>query len=369
MEIERLLDRALRIQRIPAPTFSETARAELMRSEFDEAGLADISRDATGNVYARVPGGSRPPVVVSAHLDTVLSAADAPPARRVGDCLRGPGIGDNAVSLAALVELGFDYSEEPPEGDVWLVADVGEEGLGNLAGMRQVVSRFGDGVGAYIVLEGMALGQVYHRALPVRRYRVSARTAGGHSWIHAGRPSAVHALLGLGAELLRLPLPATPRTTLNVGRIEGGTTINTIAPEAWLEIDLRSAEGEVLDDLRQQLERLVSAHRRPDVEVGLESIGDRPGGSLAPDHWLILAACRALEDAGEGPPVLEMASTDASLPLSLGLPAVCVGLTRGGEAHTLNEYIELDPLPRGYRSVRSLISAAARHSSLDATLP
>jgi acetylornithine deacetylase/succinyl-diaminopimelate desuccinylase-like protein len=369
MNFERLVDRALRIQRIPAPTFSEMARAELMLSEFVEAGLADISRDATGNVYARVPGGSCPPVVVSAHLDTVFPAADAPPARRVGDCLRGPGIGDNAISLAALVELGFDYQEDPPEGDVWLVADVSEEGLGNLAGMRQVVSRFGDGVGAYIVLEGMALGQVYHRALPIWRYRVSARTAGGHSWIHAGRPSAVHALLGLGAELLRLPLPATPRTTLNVGRIEGGTTINTIAAEAWLEIDLRSAEGDVLDDLRQQLERLVAARRRPDVEVSLESIGDRPGGFLPADHWLTLAACRALEDAGEGPPVLETASTDASLPLSLGLPAVCVGLTRGGEAHTSDEYIELDPLPRGYQSVRSLISAAARHSPLNARRP
>jgi tripeptide aminopeptidase len=355
-DLERLIDRALRVQAVPAPTFAEAARAELMRAELASVGLADIEIDAVGNVYARLPGGGNPPIVVSAHLDSVFPAEAHVPARRIGGRVTGPGIGDNAIALAALVEVGLCAPADLP-GDLWLVADVCEEGLGNLRGMTAVLERFGDTPLAYIVLEGMSFGQVYHRSLPSRRYRISTHAPGGHSWLHAGRPSAVHVLIQIGASLLSIGLPEKPRAALNIGRVEGGIGVNTIAPEAHMEVDLRCEATETLEALAAHLEDTVQERAWPEVEIGLECIGTRPGGAIPADHPLVAAAVRALRETGGIQARLEVGSTDASVPLSRGLPAVCVGLTRGTRAHCLDESIELEPLGRGLASLLSLIRA------------
>ena len=364
--MERLIARALRVQAVPSPTFGEAARAELMRAEFASAGLAEVETDAVGNVYARIPGGSMPPVVVSAHLDSVFPVEAHTPAQRSGGRITGPGIGDNAIALAALVEVGLLAPPDLP-GDVWLVADVCEEGLGNLRGMSAVVDRFGDRARAYIVLEGMSLGQVYHRSLPSRRYRVSTHTPGGHSWLHAGKPSAVHALVEIGAGLLRLELPDVPRATLNIGRVEGGIGVNTIAPEAHMEIDLRCESAETLRSLAAALEESIQAHSWPEVEIRLACIGERPGGALAADHPLVAAAVRGLRERAGVDARLDVGSTDASVPLSRGLPAICVGLTRGTRAHCLDESIELEPLGQGLDSLLTLIRAAFQIPDLKRT--
>jgi acetylornithine deacetylase/succinyl-diaminopimelate desuccinylase-like protein len=358
MDIERLIQRTLAIQAIPAPTFEEAERASFLGRALKAAGAAPVEHDDIGNVYAKVAGGSAPPVIVSAHLDSVFSRRTPLAVNRTDQQLRGPGIGDNAVSLAVLVELAFDHAAGELPGDLWLVANVGEEGLGNLIGMRRVVKRFGAAVSAYIVLEGMALGFVYHRALPVLRYRLRALTEGGHSWIHAGRPSAIHALINLGAELLKIDLPQSPRTTFNIGQICGGVSINSIADSATMELDLRSETSDELHALEAALHDKVQAAADKRLRIQAELIGERPGGAIHPDHPLVQAALRSLRDQGVADPRLKIGSTDANIPLSQGLPAVCVGITRGGGAHTLQEYIEIEPLQEGYRAVTQLIADA-----------
>ena len=358
MDLDRWIDRTLAIQSIPSPTFDEAERAAFLRSEFGALGVDQLDQDDIGNLFALIPGAKAPPLIVSAHLDTVFSEKTDLSHRRTRSRLIGPGVGDNSVALAALLELGRDLQDRGLAGDVWLVANVGEEGLGNLRGMREVVARFGKKVTAYLVLEGMALGHVYHRALPVRRYRVTFRTEGGHSWIHAGRASALHKLLEVGRQVLDLPIPSDPRTILNIGRIMGGRSINSIADSAVLEIDLRSESEATLEHLDLQLRNLCKGPHTGGTEIDLALVGSRPGGYLAADHPLVLAALESLTKAGEREAYLEYGSTDASVPLNRGIPAVCVGITKGGEAHTTREFIEIRPMRKGYMAVLDLIETA-----------
>lgn len=355
MDLDRWIELTLAIQSIPAPTFGESERAAFLRSEFKALGTIRVDQDEIGNIFALIPGADAPPLIVSAHLDTVFPSKTELIHRRTRSRIIGPGVGDNSVALAALLELGRDLQDRKLAGDVWLVANVGEEGLGNLRGMREVVARFGDQVTAYLVLEGMALGHIYHRALPVRRYRVTIRTKGGHAWIHAGRTSALHKLLEVGMRLLELPIPDAPRTTLNIGRMEGGLSINSIADAAVLEIDVRSESEATLEELDRQLMELVTKFHSNRAEVELTLVGSRPGGDLAADHPLVLAALQSLTKAGERDVYLEYGSTDANVPLNRGIPAVCVGITKGGEAHTAREYIDIRPMRKGYTAVLDLI--------------
>lgn len=360
--IARILDMAVAIQQIPAPTFTESERAAFVCLRFSEAGLSDVSVDAVGNVYGRIPGQGRArPVVVSAHTDTVFPAGTDLSVQREANKIHGPGIGDNSLGVAGLFGLLWAFQANRLAGhlpgDIWLVANVCEEGLGDLRGMRSVVERFNDEPLAYIILEGMALGQVYHRGLGVQRYRINIRTQGGHSWVDYGRPSAIHELAALVTRLTALALPTRPRTSLNVGMIQGGTSINTIAAEAWLELDLRSEGDHALSDLTTQVEGLVQAANRSNVEANCEVIGRRPAGKLATNHPLVQLACQCLEAQGMHPN-LGIGSTDANIPLSRGLPAVCIGLTNGSGAHTVKEFIFTEPLVRGMAQVVALVQGA-----------
>jgi acetylornithine deacetylase/succinyl-diaminopimelate desuccinylase-like protein len=375
--IHRLLDLAVAVQQIPAPTFAEGPRAAFIREKFSSEGLCDITIDEVSNVYGRLPGaGFAPPLVISAHLDTVFPASTGLTVTRTPERIYGPGIGDNSLGVAGLVGLiwalrrrlelrTFAYEGDCYRnsgnlrlpGDIWVVANTGEEGLGDLGGMRAVVERFGEHVLAYLILEGMALGHVYHRALAVSRYRITLRTAGGHSWVDYGKPSAVHELAGLITRLAALPLPAHPRTSLNVGVVEGGTTVNTIAAEAHLELDLRSEGARALNDLVSWVETLVKAANRPDVQAVVESIGQRPAGKISAAHPLVRLAQQTLAEQGLHP-TLTIGSTDANIPLSRGLPALCLGLSTGGGAHTLNEYVNIPPLNQGMEQILGVIEGA-----------
>jgi acetylornithine deacetylase/succinyl-diaminopimelate desuccinylase-like protein len=358
MDLDRWIRNTLQIQSIPAPTFSEAQRADSLRRSLLGAGLSPVEQDELGNVYAHINGGEAPALIISAHLDTVFPQETDLTSSQSEHHLQGPGIGDNSVALAALIELAHDLPSSELAGDVWLIANVGEEGLGNLCGMQRVVDRFSDDVAAYIVLEGMVLGHIYHRGLPVKRLRIRAITPGGHSWIHAGRPSAIHTMMTIGQELTAQSLPDDPRTTLNIGRIQGGTTINSIASECHIEIDLRSEDSKELQSLVRRIERIARSHRSRSVGIEVKSIGERPGGGIPSDHPLVQAAHQALLDIGEEMIFLQTGSTDASVPLSRNIPAICVGLTRGRDAHSFEECIEIDPLPRGYAALLDLIHAA-----------
>lgn len=367
----RTLEQAIAIQQIPAPTFAEGCRAEYVRDQFLAAGLKRVETDPVGNVYALRPGSLAaspvfpdlwPPVVVSAHIDTVFPAnTDLTLRRELGPPrLIGPGIGDNALGVASLLGLAWalDAERVATPGDLWLVANTGEEGLGDLRGMRAAVTRLGPAAAAYLVLEGMALGRIYHEAIGVRRYRITARAGGGHSWLHFGRPSAVHALVRLGARLTDLSVPAAPKTTFNLGVIAGGTSVNTIAAEANLLLDLRSEDPATLAALTARVEELCRAAAAPEVEIGLQIVGDRPAAAIPRDHPLVRLAAAALDAAGVREVSFENGSTDATVPLSLGLPSICVGITRGGNAHRPDEFIEIEPIEIGLKQLVMIVRGA-----------
>jgi tripeptide aminopeptidase len=355
---EKLAALCIAVQQIAAPTDQEQERAAWVQGEFQRLGLADVSMDELHNVYARIPGRepSRPALLVSAHTDTVFPAHTDLSIRIDNEEGRiyGPGIGDNSTGVAALLALAESLSTlGAPPVDVWLVANSGEEGLGDLRGMRAAVDRLRAHIGAAIVLEGMGLGRIVHRALGSRRYRITATAPGGHSWSDFGTASAVHVLALIAADIVRVKVPASPRTTFNIGRIEGGTSINTIAQHATMELDMRSEEPVALEYLAanvdQLLERYQSARwKKWGVHVTVETIGDRPAGELAADHPLVKAAAAALVDAGlTAPPDLRISSTDANIPLSRGIPAVCVGIAEGGNAHRLEEWLSTAKLGQG----------------------
>jgi len=360
----QIIDLAVQIQQIPAPTFAEGPRGEFVRELFLKENLKDVSMDSLGNIYARLPGKHKKakPLIVSAHLDTVFPASVNLQVTRRGlgqkeaGKIVAPGIGDNSLGVSALFGIIWSLRERKVtlRHDVWFVANVGEEGLGDLRGMRAVVERFDKDVIGYLVLEGLALGHVYHRAIGVRRYRVTAKTAGGHSWSDYGKPSAVHELASLVTQLTALRLPREPRTTMNVGTFGGGTGINVLASEAKCELDLRSEDPKTLIKLTHQVEELFKDADREGVKIMAEIIGERPAGELSADHPLVELAVKCTREQGLDA-ALTIGSTDANIPLSRGIPAVVMGITTGGGAHTINEYIDIDPVGKGMDGVVSFV--------------
>ncbi|HEX9019293.1 MAG TPA: M20/M25/M40 family metallo-hydrolase [Anaerolineaceae bacterium] len=352
--VEKIIDLACAIQAIPAPTFNEGPRGAFFLEQFRALGLQDVHQDAAGNILGRIPGQyghkstKNRPVVVSAHMDTVHPLGTPLGARITDDRVTGPGIGDNALGLAALVALVqmLQQNDVHLPGDLWLAANVGEEGLGDLRGIKAIVDRFQSTPLAYLVVEGMGLGTVLHRGLGVERYRISIETPGGHSWVDYGQPSAIHELCALVTRLTAISLPQHPCTTMNVGVIHGGTSINTIAAHAWMELDLRSEDRATVAKVVGEVRALARNAQKNNVQVQMERIGRRLAGELPASHPLVELARSVITDLGMEPR-LDIASTDANMPLSRGIPAVCLGITHGNNAHTLEEYILTAPIEKG----------------------
>ncbi|MCA9941013.1 MAG: M20/M25/M40 family metallo-hydrolase, partial [Anaerolineales bacterium] len=322
---------AIAIQQIAAPTFAEAARAAYVQEQFAAAGLRDVDQDDLHNVYGRLPGrGGEQAVVVSAHLDTVFAPDTDLTVRRRGRFVYGPGIADNSMGVAGLLMLAQTLRafDPLPRRDIWFVANVGEEGLGDLRGMRAVADRFG-GQARYIVVEGGLYGQVFHQAIGVNRFRIEVEAPGGHSWGAFGTPSAIHVLGRLIAAIDEIPVPQRPKTTYNVGVIEGGLSVNSIAQSASLLLDLRSEDANALANLVETVRGLTSSViRQPGVTVGMTQVGNRPAGGIAADAPLVQWAMGALRAVGCRHSTYESGSTDANIPLSRGWPAVCIGLAR-----------------------------------------
>lgn len=348
--IAPLLELTCKIQQIPAPPFGELERARFILGEMQRQGMEIAFMDDLSNVYGCLKSkkGTMPPLIVTAHLDTVFPAETDLRCVSAADRLQGPGLGDNALGVAALFGLIWMLRQRSIAlpFDLWLIANSGEEGLGNLRGMSAIVERFGGNVTAYLVLEGLALGYIYHRAIGVKRCRITIRAPGGHPWSHPETPSATHLLGKLIATLSALRLPSQPRTTLNIGRIAGGSGINVIAAEAWLELDLRSEKAETLQEIWQSILTSVKSLHQPRVTIEIEPLGERPAGEIALHHPLIQLARECLLHQGIEA-VLTSGSTDANIPLSRGYPALVLGITRGGQAHTLEEFIEIPPISQG----------------------
>jgi acetylornithine deacetylase/succinyl-diaminopimelate desuccinylase-like protein len=347
--IAHVVRRTIELAQIPAPTGAEGDRARLVRSWWERDGLDDVHNDAIGNVWARARQGEGPAVVVCGHLDTVFGA-DVPHAVTVdGDRLLGPSVGDDAVGVAA---LSTATTSLPPDGlPVWLLATVGEEGLGNLRGVTAALADPPQRLGAFVAVEGNYLGRVSTIGVGSARRRVHVHGPGGHAWEDAETPSAVHAVVELAAAISTMP--RREGTSVNVGRVGGGEGINIRAREAWLELDVRADDAAVLASLVEAVDAIV-AQVAPPLEIEQEAIGERPAGRLRPDHALVRAAMAALAETGRevsSPPT----STDANAAHARGIPALAVGVTRGGGEHTPREWIETSPIEDGVRALTRTI--------------
>ena len=356
------------ISSVPSPTGEETEKSLLIERLFATAGLA-TERDAIGDVVGVIPGRQpsgtgRSKLVVAAHIDTVFPIGTPLEVKRTAGRLAGPGVGDNSVAVAAAIKLAdlLHIAGEVPAVDVLLTGNVGEEGLGNLRGIREVLASRSD-IGAVVALEGHNLGRVTHVAVGSRRFRISVKGPGGHSWGDFGRPNAIQRLSKLIAELDAIPLPRSPKTTLNVGMISGGVSVNTIAPKASCLLDLRSIDESALRRLSDRVTRLVDRSNRGDaVDYTADSIGERPAGVVAIDSPIVQIAANTLAALGLEPS-FDASSTDANVPIAAGIPAVCVGLTTGGNVHRTDEYIDLDPVSMGITQLALLTLALAESLS------
>jgi acetylornithine deacetylase/succinyl-diaminopimelate desuccinylase-like protein len=363
----------IRLCEIPAPPFQEQARGQYVATRFAALGLTDIHIDSVGNVIGFYPGASAasPLLVVSAHLDTVFPASTDVTVKRVGERLCAPGIGDNCAGLAALLGLIEALNAAPirPRDALAFVATVGEEGEGDLRGARHLFmeSQLAHRVSAFISFDGPGTDFITHQALGSRRYRLTLTGPGGHSWSDFGVVNPVHALGRVVAQLAAYPAPAEPRTTYNVGRIEGGDGVNVIPEVARLDVDLRSTNEAQLTQLEEfflretqqaiQAENALRAASGHSLGADIKLIGHRPSGELSRLSHLVKLALEASQAVGIKP-VLNCASTDANIPISLGIPAITLGAGgRGGDAHRLTEWYE--PLGRelGYQRALLLIVA------------
>jgi tripeptide aminopeptidase len=375
----RIIDLCVEIQQIPAPTGEEKRRADWVEKRFRQLGLQDIRQDDLFNVYGRVPGERADPILlVSAHTDTVFPASTDLRLNTNGtDKIAAPGIGDNSAGVAGLLTLAETLLKLPaPPADIWLVANSTEEGLGDLKGMRRAVETLQAlpaKVGAAVVLEGMGLGRIVHQALGVHRYQIEATAPGGHSWGDFGAASAIHALAALATDITRMRVPTEPRTSFNIGKFNGGTSVNTIAQEASMELDLRSTDLQMLNRIDGNVQSIIRQHQethkrtRSGIQFKVTPIGDRPAGEIAGDHPMVQALSQILKqiDVTERFDV-RISSTDANIPLSLGIPAICIGLTEGGDAHRLSEWIYTAPLAKGMQQLLYFVWWTAAWLTTDA---
>ena len=355
---DAITEEHIRICSIPASPFGEQERAEYLSRKFSELGLSEVEIDEEGNCLGLLRGASRSPLmVVSAHLDTVFSADTNFNVVRRNGKLYAPGIADDGCGLAALIALvqAIQTQQISIDGSILFVGTVGEEGEGNLRGVRHLFTkgRWAKHVDSFLSFDGPGLDRITNRALGSHRYRVEVTGPGGHSWGDFGLPNPVHAIGRAISRLAAYPAPKEPRTTFNVGRIEGGRSINAIPSEASMEVDLRSAAEAELQRLDAFFRRAVrdavdeeNATRRagdPLLKLKVDLIGERPTGETPADSPLVELAMEATKLIGVNPR-LDQSSTDSNLPISLGVPAITLGA--GGSSafsHSLDEWYD----PRG----------------------
>jgi acetylornithine deacetylase/succinyl-diaminopimelate desuccinylase-like protein len=346
----------IRITEIPAPPFQESGRAAYMKKLFVSTGLR-VETDDTGNVIGEWPGSSPDVVMLTAHLDTVFPASTDVRVKREGGRFLAPGISDNGTGLAALVALSKAFREAKIKTNktILFVADVGEEGEGNLRGMRALVEAYKKRLKYVVALDGSATEYVTTAALASRRVEITITGPGGHSWSDFGAPNPIHAL-GRGiARFVTARVPESPRTSFNIGEIEGGTSVNSIPSSAQMKVDLRSeaepelAQLEVLlrDAIKAGIDEEMSAARERGMagsanllNLKINVLGVRPAGEL-PENSPLLAALLAADTHLGNRSRRERSSTDANIPLSVGIPALSIGAGgRSGGAHTLEEWYD-----------------------------
>ncbi|MEW6642673.1 MAG: M20/M25/M40 family metallo-hydrolase [Pseudomonadota bacterium] len=347
----RALDEQKRITEIPAPPYKERVRGEYLLKRFQELGLTNAAFDSEGNVIAlrKGSGGGRPRLVISAHQDTVFPEGTDVTVKEKDGMVLAPGIGDDARGLAALLSLiqALNTNQIMTVGDILFVATVGEEELGNLRGVKALFRDHKD-IDGFISIDGLGISRVVNLGTGSHRYEMIFRGPGGHSFQEFGLPSANHALGRAIAKIAELRTPSDPKTTFTVGTVSGGTSVNAIAAEARMAVDMRSNSTEELLKLEAKLldlvkEAVADENKRwgsDKIEVEIKLIGDRPAGVVSEDSPIVQASQRAVMTLTRAPRVtFAGSSTDSNLAMSLGIPAVTIGGGgEGGNWHSRNEW-------------------------------
>lgn len=357
----------MELAQIPAPPFGETARGEWLRQKFLLLGLHGVELDELGNVlglFSRQPQASL--LGISAHLDTVFPAGTPVESHEEGGKLYGPGISDNAAGVVAMLAVASALKQVnlQPAGNIVFIGNVGEEGEGNLRGMRYIFGdpRWGTAIRSLLVIDGAGADTYVTQALGSKRFEVTFRSPGGHSWSDFGIPNPIVLLCRALAQFSQAEVPESPRTTFNIGVIQGGTSVNSIPESASARVDLRSASPDELQKLESRLYESVrsaaaaiSAEQKISFEI--KSIGDRPAAIL-PSDARIVQVIRAVDAHLGIKSIPRLASTDANIPLSLGKEAITIGSGGdGGGAHTLREWFDCTHRDIGLK--RILLAALA----------
>jgi tripeptide aminopeptidase len=350
----------IRLTEIPAPPFKEQKRAEAVKKEFERLGLKNVFIDQEGNVLGTRPGkAAKPHVVLCAHLDTVFPEETDVRVKRDGKILRAPGIADDTRGLAELISVARAMQQAKVEtpGTITFVASVGEEGLGDLRGVKALFNKtLKDKIDYFVAIDGGTVTNITHMAVGSYRYLVTFKGPGGHSYGAFGIPNPIHALSRAGAKIAEIKVPVVPKTTFNIGRIGGGTSVNSIPFDAWMEIDIRSADVPSLDATREKVLAAINEAVKEEnarwksqsaVSVEVKLVGDRPAGQTPPESPIVKAAQATIRAFG-GLPTLGSGSTDSNYPIRLGVPAVTMG--RGGKGsggHALDEAFDTTDSWRG----------------------
>ncbi len=365
------LELQARLCGIPAPPFHEEERGRELKRLFEQAGLRDVRVDSAGNVIGVRPGRSpRPNVVLAAHLDTVFPPETALEVVRKGGALACPGIGDDARGLAAMLAVARALNQARVEtrGTITFVADTGEEGLGDLRGMKALFNEtFKGQIDSFVSIDGAGYG-ITNVGVGSLRYRVTFKGPGGHSYGAFGMANPTHALGRAIAKIDAFKVPAQPKTTFNVGRVGGGTSVNSIAGEAWMEVDLRSAGQAALESLNRKFHAALQAavaeenrrwNNRSPVSASAELVGKRPAGRTPSDSGIVRTAI-ALSLALKVEAALGDGSTDANLPMSLGIPAITIGGGGSGSGvHSAQETFDAAQSWLGVQRALLLVAALA----------
>jgi acetylornithine deacetylase/succinyl-diaminopimelate desuccinylase-like protein len=371
----RFVEELIELTEIPAPPFGETLRGSAYLSKLRALGLEDPIRDVAGNIIGRRRGAGGPVLAVAAHLDTVFPEGTDVTVRLNGTRLSAPGIGDDTAGLVTLLAVirALNAANIQTTSDILFVGDVGEEGPGDLRGIKHLFERgrFRDEIGMFLAIEGGRQSDITTGALGSKRYRVTFRGPGGHSYSAFGIVSPSFALGNAIRKLSEVEVPEFPKTTFNVGVVGGGTSVNSIPFETWMEVDLRSEDSEVLQELSDQFLRLMDEAAAEEnasrmtgqgaIELMVETIGERPSGDTPLEAPIVQRTAAAFRAFGITP-AYTRSSTDSNIPISLGIPAITIdrgGL--GGRSHSLDEWVDVsqEETVRGIQLVLTTILAVA----------
>jgi acetylornithine deacetylase/succinyl-diaminopimelate desuccinylase-like protein len=358
---DRLIAEIITLTEIPAPPFKEAARGRAYLDMLRAAGLSDVEQDDEGNVMGVRKGtGGGPLIAVAAHLDTVFPEGTDVTVKRDGNRLSAPGIGDDTRALAVLLAMirAMDEAGIQTVSDILFVGDVGEEGEGDLRGVKYLFTkgRYKDRIRMFISIDGAGGGaNITHGGVGSRRYRVTFKGPGGHSYGAFGLVSPAFAMAGAMRKFGMLKVPEKPKTTYSVGVVGGDTSVNSIPFETWMELDMRSESRDELKKLDESLIALINeavaeensarSTAQGAITVDMTLIGDRPSGETPADAAIVQTAAASVRAAG-GRPTFGWSSTDSNLPISLGIPAITLSSGGiGGRAHALDEWIDVEKVP------------------------